>query len=215
MLLFSPSNGIRGLAFLSLMLGATSICGAASVTYDVSGIFGNGSNTPGNGAFTGTMTTDGTIGVLDPDDIVSWSFTIYGNGEVPESFSDSDCNDTGIGCLYLLNPPAPFPSIFLQQRPSCCSTSVPRMRAVFSLAGILSFTRSASPRLPAAPVPMFPGTRGLVPGGLFYLWILRSRSYVRACPGSMTSTAPPLSFPSLRRWRLWARELCCSHSEEN
>jgi hypothetical protein len=63
---------------LALALGVAALCGAANITYNVSLFIGNGS-------VAGTITTDGTIGVLSRSNFVSWNL-----GMTDGSFSDGN-----------------------------------------------------------------------------------------------------------------------------
>ena len=62
------NNVLKVLLFLAL---AVSVCKADDATYAVNLIFGSGS-------MVGTITTDGTDGVLNTSDIVSWNLTVTG-----------------------------------------------------------------------------------------------------------------------------------------
>jgi hypothetical protein len=64
------NNVLKVLLFLAL---AVSVCMADDATYAVNLIFGSGS-------MVGTITTDGTDGVLNTSDIVSWNLTVTDHG---------------------------------------------------------------------------------------------------------------------------------------
>lgn len=68
---------------LSAMLLGASVSNASPITYDVN-------QTIGSGGVTGTITTDGTIGVLGSVDITNWNLVL--NGVSPATFTLTDAN---------------------------------------------------------------------------------------------------------------------------
>ena len=126
------ANG-RSLALLSLLLGAVSVCSAASITYEVN-------QTIGAGGVTGFIETDGTIGVLGASNIIDWNLTltdgtntsdIFGPDAPPEIVGvlGSDLSATatqlsfdfssGLGLLYFTDNAAPGGSVCFENVNNC------------------------------------------------------------------------------------------------
>jgi hypothetical protein len=82
-------NGlVLSLACLSMLLGV-GVCQADSITYNVDQVIGSGS-------VVGTITTDGTIGILGAGDITGWNLELNGLGASTNlTNSNSGVVDTG------------------------------------------------------------------------------------------------------------------------
>ena|SRR5271165_6846686 len=72
---------VAGFALAAILLG-TEVCSATPITYNVNQAIGAGS-------ITGTIQTDGTLGVLSAGDIIAWNLTLNGVGA---SFGLTDAN---------------------------------------------------------------------------------------------------------------------------
>ncbi len=91
--------GVRGLALLSFVVGAASLCSAATLTFDVN-------QTIGANSLTGTITTiAGVVGALTSADIVSSDLTFDGTLEIidptgADSFLSGDDLTETASALY-------------------------------------------------------------------------------------------------------------------
>jgi uncharacterized protein (TIGR03437 family) len=74
----------RGLALLSLVLGAASLCGATNITYDVNLKIGAG-------GVTGYIVTDGTLGVLAEADIIGYNLLLSDPAASPHTTWNLSC----------------------------------------------------------------------------------------------------------------------------
>jgi len=84
---WSKSRGLYlTVAFGAMLLGA-GVSNASPITYDVN-------QTIGSGGVTGTITTDGTLGVLASADVLSWNLVL--NGVPPSTFTLTDANSTAV-----------------------------------------------------------------------------------------------------------------------
>ena len=104
------------IAVLLLVLSTVPLCRAADITYNVN------PTTFGTGSATGTITTDGTIGLLSNTNIVSWDITLNDGVDPPIALTNLnsgestepalDLSATATELLFNFTGPSSSPGLF-------------------------------------------------------------------------------------------------------
>ena len=84
------------LTFMSLVLATASLCGAATITYNVN-------LTVGAGSASGTIITDGTIGALGRSDILSWNLLLNDGTSTVDLPGQNGAVQGCTGCVANMN----------------------------------------------------------------------------------------------------------------